>query len=138
MDASRFWVIARESEGEARMTCNLLPPDDYESIERWLMEMAAARPKASIANGLAARLPERVAAALVGHVGIDPTLTSAQMSREARRALTQALSALPLPITQHRGWNYAEVTAGGVPLNEVNFRTMESRIVAGLHLCGEM
>ena len=77
-------------------------------------------------------------AALVGHVGIDPMLTCAQMSREARRALTRALSALPLPITQHRGWNYAEVTAGGVPLNEVNFRTMESRIVPGLHLCGEM
>jgi predicted flavoprotein YhiN len=48
------------------------------------------------------------------------------------------LTALPLPVLRHRGWNYAEVTAGGVPLEEINFRTMESRIVPGLYLIGEM
>jgi predicted flavoprotein YhiN len=37
-----------------------------------------------------------------------------------------------------RGWNYAEVTAGGVPLEEVNFRTMESKLVSGLYLVGEI
>jgi predicted flavoprotein YhiN len=45
---------------------------------------------------------------------------------------------LPLPITRHRGWNYAEVTAGGIPLNEIDRHTMVSRKHKGLHLVGEM
>jgi predicted flavoprotein YhiN len=45
---------------------------------------------------------------------------------------------LALPVVQHRGWNYAEVTAGGVPLNEVDYRTMESRKCSGLYLAGEI
>src|SRR5438105_2352567 len=35
-------------------------------------------------------------------------------------------------------WNYAEVTAGGVPLAEIDYRTMQSRVVPGLYLIGEM
>jgi predicted flavoprotein YhiN len=45
---------------------------------------------------------------------------------------------LALPITGHRGWNHAEVTAGGVPLSEIDYRTMESRKTPGLYLAGEM
>ena len=52
--------------------------------------------------------------------------------------LVGVLTALVLPVTQHRGWNYAEVTAGGVPLNEIDFRTMRSRKVSGLYLAGEV
>ena len=52
--------------------------------------------------------------------------------------LAHALADLPLPVTRDRGWNTAEVTAGGVPMTEVDRRTMASRIVSGLHLVGEM
>ena len=37
-----------------------------------------------------------------------------------------------------RGYNFAEVTSGGVPLDEVNPKTMESRLSPGLHFVGEM
>ena len=52
--------------------------------------------------------------------------------------MVHALTGLVLPVTRDRGWNYAEVTAGGVPLNEIAPATMESRIVPGLYLVGEM
>lgn len=38
----------------------------------------------------------------------------------------------------HEGYKKAEVTGGGVPLNEVNCRSMESRTLPGVHLCGEV
>ena len=138
MDASRHWVIARESGGNPEMRCNLLYPDSFDMVERWLIDQAASGPKSSIVNMLAKRLPERVAVAILGHCTIDPTTTCGQMTRESRRALAHALTALPLAVQQHRGWNYAEVTAGGVPLDEINFRTMESRKTPGLYLVGEM
>jgi hypothetical protein len=43
-----------------------------------------------------------------------------------------------LQVTGSRGYNYAEATAGGVALDEVNRGTMESRVCPGLFLVGEM
>jgi predicted Rossmann fold flavoprotein len=138
MDASRHWVIAHETGQDVRMLCNLLPGDTFETTERWLIGLASSRPKLSIGNAISMRLPDRVASAIITSAAIDPATTCGQLSRDARRALTHALTALPLPITQHRGWNYAEVTAGGVPLSEIDFRTMESRKTPGLYLVGEI
>jgi predicted Rossmann fold flavoprotein len=138
MDASRHWVLARESGAEPRMECNLLPDENSQTLEAWLIDLATTRAKASITSVLAARLPERVAKAIVSFAEIDPATMCGQLSRAARRTLVGALTALPLPVVRHRGWNYAEVTAGGVPLDEIDFRTMESRKVPGLYLVGEM
>ena len=138
MDASRHWVIAHESAFPTTMQCNLLPPDGFETVERWLIALASSSARTSLLRGLAGRMPERVAAAIACHVGVDPAIPCGQLSRDARRTLVHALTALPLPIVGHRGWNYAEVTAGGVPLAEIDPRTMESRRLPGLYLAGEM
>jgi predicted flavoprotein YhiN len=45
---------------------------------------------------------------------------------------------MDLPITGDRGFDVAEVTAGGVPLAELDLDTMESRLRPGLWLCGEI
>ena len=138
MDASRHWIVANESGLAPVMKCNLLPSESFESVERWLIDLATTRPKFSIGNALPHRIPERVSAAILSHIHIDPITTCGQLSREHRRMLVHALTDLILPVTQHRGWNYAEVTAGGIPLNEINFRSMESRKVPGLYLAGEI
>ena len=138
MDASRHWTMAHETGRRPRMQCNLFPGESFESTEQWLVQSAASRPRASLLSHLSGRLPERAAAAILRHAGVDPATPAGQLSRDARRALVHALTGLVLPVTQHRGWNYAEVTAGGVPLAEIDFRTMESRKVPGLYLAGEI
>ncbi len=45
---------------------------------------------------------------------------------------------LRLPVIGDRGFDYAEVTAGGVPLSEIDVSTMASRVREGLYLCGEI
>jgi len=52
--------------------------------------------------------------------------------------LVRAVIEWPLPITGNRGFTYAEVTAGGIPLPEIDLKTMTSRVCPGLHLCGEI
>ena len=142
MDASRHWTIAHESATESgaepTLQCNLLPGESFEQAEQWLIQSTTKRPKASMLTHLSQRLTERTAAALLRHAGVDPTMVASQLTRDARRTLVHALTALELPVAQHRGWNYAEVTAGGVPLNEIDFRTMQSRKIPGLYLAGEV
>ena len=138
MDASRHWIIAHETGAAPTLQCNLFPGESFQQVEQWLIQSIADRPRASMLTHLSQRFTERAAFVLLRHAGIDPSTVAGQLSREARRTLVGVLTALVLPVTQHRGWNYAEVTAGGVPLNEIDFRTMQSRKVPELYLAGEV
>ena len=62
----------------------------------------------------------------------------AALTRDERRRLVHALVEWPLPVVDTRGYNYAEVTAGGVDLDEIDPATMESRVCPGLFLVGEI
>ncbi len=82
-------------------------------------------------------LPERLGAVLLEELGLAGVRLD-QLRREERQRLSEALTHYGLPWTGHEGYRVAEVTGGGVPLDEVNPATMESRMAAGLYLCGEM
>jgi predicted flavoprotein YhiN len=62
----------------------------------------------------------------------------AELPKTASGRLTEHLKTLPLPINGTRGFDKAEVTAGGVNLKEVDPRTMQSRIVPDLFIAGEI
>lgn len=138
MDASRFWTLAQQGEAETLMCANFLPGLTQEQARAWFIHEASLHPRRSVANTLALRVPERFAEALCRHVACNPQLAIAQVRREARERLLAALTKLTLPIERDRGWNYAEVTTGGVPLEEIDYRTMESKLVPGLYVIGEM
>ena len=61
-----------------------------------------------------------------------------ELTRDQRRTLVDLTTQLRVPITGDRGYTYAEVTAGGVPLAEVDVATMQSRVCPNLYLCGEV
>ena len=138
MDASRHWVMAADAGLTPELRCNLLPGQTFEAVEKWLVSTCSARPKAGLLTLLGEHFPERLSLALMVHAGLAATQPAGQLSRDSRRALVHGITNLHLPVTQPRGWNYAEVTAGGVPLAEIDFRTMESRKVPGLFLIGEI
>ena len=138
MDASRHWTLARVNGQEVKIQCNFFPGQSFEEVEKWLITAAAARPRGTMSNLLAEHLPERLARALLQKAGVEPGVQLGQLTREQRRLLTHAFTSFVLPVERDRGWNFAEVTAGGVPLQEIDYRRMESRKVPGLYLIGEM
>ena len=91
-----------------------------------------------LASLLQQRLPKRLASALLQHCGLDHDQNPAQMNKQKRRELLTALSAFELPLAGTRGYDYAEVTGGGVALAEVNPSTLQSRRRPGLFFCGEI
>ena len=109
-------------------------PLDAAAWERLLME----RSTGTVANVVRRHLPGRLADALLTEAGVDDTRTLPQLRRDERQRLVETLARYPLPWTGHEGYKKAEVTGGGVPLGEVDPRTLESRVAPGLHLCGEI
>jgi predicted flavoprotein YhiN len=141
LDISRYWTAARATDPDASLFLSFVPglsaleadaalarrdPTTNITLLRWISESTPDR------------LPERLARALCAAAHIDPTMLVRDLTKDARRALAHTLCDLRLPITGDRGWLFAEVTAGGVPLSELRLETMESRVCPGLHLCGEI
>jgi predicted Rossmann fold flavoprotein len=138
MDASRFWTLAQEAGASPDLYGNFLPGMTQEQARKWFMDQAAGTPRRSLTKTLTQLVRERFAEALCLHIECDPQKAIAQLPRKDRDRLIEALLKFRFPVERDRGWNYAEVTAGGVPLEEVNFRTMESKLMPGLYLIGEI
>lgn len=139
MDISRHFH-GHFGQGDSNtLTANLLPDHTFGSLEADLLDQAQTHPRRTVLQVVQPHFPDRLALALVQHgAKLDPGLPLSQLPKDARRTLVRTLTALPLPVTADRGYEYAEVTAGGVPLSEVNLSTMESRVCPGLHLAGEI
>jgi predicted Rossmann fold flavoprotein len=137
LDASRHWLRHRLEGREATLRANVIA-ETFEVAEAQWVANAAARPRQTVVNAIAALVPSAVAEAVVAYAGVNAARVLADLPRDERRALLHTLTDWPLPVVTSRGYNYAEVTAGGVHLPEINPATMESRITPGLHLVGEV
>lgn len=134
LDISRYYQEAFLNDPGTLLTINWLPAESPESIDAALLALGRISPL----RWLSEHLPERLARVLCDEAGIAPGTPASQLPRETRRALASAITRMPLPVTGTRGYTYAEVTAGGVPLSEIRLETMESRVCPGLYLCGEL
>ena len=138
MDASRYWTIAAGEGRKPRLVCRLLPGLDFQAAEAWLMDQVERTRKRSVFSLLSRAMPDRLAKVVMAKADMHPSCLMHEMTREGRRAMLRLLTELELPVSDHRGWNYAEVTAGGVPLTEVDAKRMASRVRGGLFLVGEI
>jgi predicted Rossmann fold flavoprotein len=141
LNASRHWVRLTAEGRTATMTVSFWPGEPFDAVDWRLVGLAAGRPKASAQTAMTSAilgLPGSVAAGLLKRAGIDADLPLSQLPRDSRRRLAHALVEWKLPVTGTRGYNYAEVTSGGVSLAEIDPSTMESRVRRGLYLVGEV
>jgi hypothetical protein len=138
LDMSRHWLRARLDGHAVAVTASFRAGERFESLDAAFTSVAVSHPRLSLHGALSAMLPASAGAALLEHIRADGSVRLAALTRETRRAVSHALTALPLPVTDSRGYNHAEATAGGVPLDEIDPSSMESRKCPGLFLAGEM
>jgi predicted Rossmann fold flavoprotein len=138
LDMSRHWLRARANGNAPELSASLSPDDTFETLETRWIALARQQPRISIQTSLTTMLPAALGSAILGRLAIAKTLRLSDLSRDDRRRLVHAILELPLGVTDSRGYNFAEATAGGVDLSEIEPSTMESRKFGGLYLVGEI
>jgi len=138
LDASRHWHRARAEGREVNVSLNFLPGRDFAAVDRLLLDMTATAPSTSLHRAVGRFLPARLAQAVLKKLALDGTTSMAHLRKDQRRLLVHGLLTWPLPIRDSRGYAYAEATAGGVSLSEIDPSTMASRKCPGLFLVGEI
>jgi predicted Rossmann fold flavoprotein len=118
--------------------CDFLPAAPDSEILGRLAAEAAQAGKKQVANIVAEWLPRRLVEAMMQRTSLPADRRAAELSRDERKALVHAIKATAIAVTGSQGFKKAEVTAGGVALAEVDSRTMESKLVPGLYVAGEI
>ncbi|MEM9082054.1 MAG: NAD(P)/FAD-dependent oxidoreductase [Planctomycetota bacterium] len=134
MDISRYYFDALADTANTQLIARWLPDHSFESIDRALLDLKKRTPLAFLRE----HLPERLARAICQQASIEPTSPAHQLAREERRRLAHALDATELHVSRHRGFTFAETTAGGIPLDQIDLKTMSSKHHPNLSIVGEI
>ena len=138
LDVSRHWARATAEGLSVQLILNFCPGLAFDAVDARLVQSIAERPRVSLQTIISTMVPGAVASALLRALDLAVAEPAGTLTRDARRRLAHALVEWALPVVGTRGYNYAEVTAGGVSLSEVDSKTLESRVCRGLYLVGEV
>ena len=136
LDLSR--IIGGMTGGRTELAVDLKPALDHKTLEARVMRDFNAAPTRLFKNSLGALLPASLIPVIVRLSGVDPDKTVSHITRGERKSLVRVLKEVRMEVTGLDGFDKAIVTAGGVSLDEIDTRTMRSRIVENLYFAGEI
>jgi predicted Rossmann fold flavoprotein len=137
LDVSK--AITRHNDPrKLELAIDFLPGMKEADFDEFLRRESLASGKKLLSVVLAELLPRRLSDSLLGLIGQPVDRKAAGLSKPDRARLVAAVKRLRLPVRGTLGFEKAEVTTGGVALDEVDSRTMESKLVPGLYLAGEI
>jgi predicted Rossmann fold flavoprotein len=120
------------------LRCDLLPDMTEAALEAALAEAASAGGRRRAVSLLDPWLPRRVGETVLQLAETPPDRPLAELSKARRCRIARSIKQFDIPASGTMGFRKAEVTAGGVGLDEVDSRTMQSRLVPNLFFAGEL
>ena len=138
LSLSSLAVPHLEQGRKVRLSIDLKPALDEKKLDARILRDFDRRGGEPIAELLRGLLPAQLVEVALTSCNISREVDTKNFPRKARKQLVQWTKNLTMEITGHRGWAEAIITAGGISLKEVDPRSMESKIVAGLYLAGEV
>jgi len=109
-----------------------------ETRETWRARLTEPPGRASVAARVRERLPSRLADALLAEARIESGVRVADLKKTERAQLLDVLTAYEMDVDGHQGYRKAEVTGGGIALEDIDCGTMESKNAPGVFFCGEV
>jgi predicted Rossmann fold flavoprotein len=136
LDVSRA-VARHNGSGCLMLRIDLVPETKAETLDATL-QSASRSGRGQVVGMLPDTIPRRLAEAVLSAADLPAGRIGPELSRDERKRLVTTIKALGLPVAGTLGFGKAEVTSGGVALDEVRPETLESLRQPGLHFIGEV
>ena len=133
MDMS--YLVSAHRPGALRLVLNLIPTHQAE-LDRLLAAKRQERVPLRVVLG--AVLPSKVPPVFLGLAGLPADVMLAEVSDDELARVVGLLTGFSLPAEGTRGFQFSQLSSGGVPVTEIDARTMGSRQVRALYLAGEV
>jgi len=124
--------------GEVVIELDLFPKTDLGALRKQLKELLTGESNKKLKNVLIKLVPAALASALLAIANINGETANHSVSTDSRKKLVTLMKAIPLNVSGLLGADKAIVSSGGVALKEVNFKTMQSRLIPNLYLTGDV
>ncbi|MAU17428.1 MAG: aminoacetone oxidase family FAD-binding enzyme [Muricauda sp.] len=121
-----------------RIKVNWLPDYSMESMEAYLKELKSVEAKKTVMRTNVTELPKRLWKRLVQAANIGPEERWGDIKKEQLQDLAEQLTASSFKVEGKSTFKEEFVTAGGVDLKEINFKTFESKLHPNLYFAGEI
>ncbi len=124
--------------GEVTLKLDLFPGKDGSKIKNELQNILVTESNKKLKNVLGVMIPSALVTPLLDITAIDGQTPNHSVSSEDRVKLVKYMKEIPLSVKELLGKDKAIVSSGGVALTEVDFKTMESRIVKNVYIVGDV
>ncbi len=124
--------------GEVMIALDLFPKLDHGALKQKLQTLLIAESNKKFKNTLSQLIPSALVSAILELANINGETANHSVRREDRIKLVSLMKAIPLNVKGLLGADKAVVSSGGVAPEEVNFKTMQSRLVPNLYIIGDV
>ncbi len=131
-------LINRLELDRVTLSLDFKPALSCEKLQDRLLRDFAQNKNKDISNCLKALMPSAMIPVILSRCGIDGAKKVNSITKSERSALLTTLKKFDILVKSLRGFEEAIITSGGVDVNEVDAKTMESKLVKGLYFCGEV
>lgn len=121
-----------------RLNVNWTPEYTTGSMEAFLRKVKEVEAKKTVLRTSAVDIPKRLWAKLVHAAHIKPDEKWADVTKEKLQELSKQLTACSFRVEGKSTFKEEFVTAGGIDLKEINFKTFESKLLPNLYFAGEI
>lgn len=131
--------IARESkEKDMKINIDFKPALDYSVLDKRLLKDFEEYKNKKFINSLDKLLPKKIIPIIVKLSGVDGAKKVCDITKQERKKIVKLLKQFELSYEKNAGFEKAIITAGGVSLNEIDPKTMKSKIIENLYFAGEV
>ncbi len=131
-------LVAGKDVAGRLLSVDLKPALERDKLDKRVLRDFSAVSNRDFKNSLGELVPKSLIPAVVSRCGIPPEKKINAVTAAERAALVRTLKGLEYTVVRPRPLDEAIVTAGGVALDEINPKTMMSRLVKNLHFAGEV
>lgn len=126
-------------EGLVTAEINLFPTQDLGAVERLIINLFDTHKNKSFKNVFPELVPQGMSSSIIDLVkDIDPDMKCHSITKDQRKSLVRLVTGLPVTITGLMGFDRAVIADGGIPLSEIDTRTMRSLKVSNLYITGDL
>lgn len=137
ISASSYYVKKNYND-KVTLEIDLKPALTEEQLDKRILRDFEDNQNKSFKNGIAGLLPSRMIPIVIELCGIDSERPVHSITREERLKLINILKHLRVTVNGTRPFSEAIVTQGGISIKDVNPSTMESKLIEGLYITGEL
>lgn len=135
---SRFAAIALSERKMVDLKIDFLPSLNWKETFDLINKRLKSYPKKTAEESLVGLFNNKLAFAMLKEAGIEPALYCEKITKNNVTNLINQIKEWKIPISGTNPFEQAQVSAGGVDTSEITPSTMESKLVKGLYLTGEV